>query len=509
MSAVAMRADPISEASDRVELLRDHRGVYGVAFLPADGSPQRQMVPEKVGYITRPDRLGRREWWQTRPVLQPIPRLGSFKGSTESLMAEALLTALLARAGIRRFEHTGAQAWWSDSPTEQAANRRRFHAYKRQAVCIVNNLVRQALAAGNQDALRAARRFPERTRWPVYIMTATSPRLLQLADTFPLLLCQIVDGRTDPVSEAVQMVERGARLRMVAAHLGIPMAYRRIHPALSGVALSLIHARGPDEMPDLVARFLPKKLPEQRRWIWAMAHAIDAGGGPYLGWVARRAPELGSRVEEVRAAVHDIGDWIRASYVKAIPDYVLRALARRVGETLRASDADLIIRPFSPDMSVRTVRELVAEWHEAVALAAPESGLELPAPWRAAGTIGGIEVVPLATAAEIVAEGRAMHHCVRSYIPRVAAGECYLFSARRADQHIATIEVQRQSDGGVRIVQMRGTCNALVPKPTGQLLRRWCGQRHAWKVPEPPKPDRSNVFCLATGEIDFDDGIPF
>jgi hypothetical protein len=515
MTALTIQTQPlIAEASDRVELLHDDRGVYGLAYLPADDSPQRQMRPEKIGYVTRPDRVaallesidGGQRGWLSHPVLQPIPRLRFFKGSTEDLMADALLTALLARSGITRLR-TGARAWWSDSPAEQAANRRRYHAYKRQAVCIVNSLVRQALAAGNKDALRAARRFPEHVRWRVYVVTANSPRMLQLADTFPLLLCRIVGERGGPVSEAVQLAESGARLKTVADFLKAPMAYRRIHPALTGLTESMISGGAPEELPDLVAKFLPSKLPEQRRWIWAMTHAVYAGGGPYLEWVARRASELGSRVEQVRAAVHDIGDWVSASYVKGVPDHVIRALLPRGGGALRQSGADLVGRPFSPDMSVSTVRTLSAEWHEAVAMAVPESGMDLPPPWRDTATVEGIEIAPLVTAAEIVAEGKAMHHCVRAYIPRVAAGECAIFGARKGDQRVATIEVRRVNRS-VQIVQMRGACNAILPKATQELLRRWCRQRNAWRPPE-PKPDRSHVFQIRPDEFDFDPEVPF
>jgi hypothetical protein len=74
---------------------------------------------------------------------------------------------------------------------------------------------------------------------------------------------------------------------------------------------------------------------------------------------------------------------------------------------------------------------------------------------------------------------------------------------------LATIEVQRQSDGVVRIVQMRGPCNALVPKATQQLLRRWCAQRNAWRVPAAPKHHPSNVFRFAPGDIGGDEEFPF
>jgi hypothetical protein len=516
MTALAIRSGLIAEAEDRVELLRDRSGVYGIGLTQASGSRQLELPAERIEYIVRPDRLALAQPRRgSQPVLQPIPRLRFFKRSTEDLMADALLTALLARAGISRFATRGAQAWWSDDPNEQAANRRRWHAYRRQAVCIVNSLVRQALAAGNQDALRAARRFSEHQRWRIYLATTNSPRMFQLADTFPLLLDMITSAPDELRDEATRLVEAGARLKMIADRMRVPMVLRRVAPGVTWLARHVLADRTrhslSNTMAPLVAAFMPAGTRAQRRWLWALYHASQIGG-PYLEWVARHGGELGARVEQIRAQVHDIGDWVAASYAASVPAHLHQAILHHhgLGLPIGGTRPHCITRQFSADMSVRTVRELAAEWHEAVALAAPESGVELPPPWRDVATVDDLEIVPLATALEICAEGRAMHHCVRSYIPKVAAGECYIFSARRGGQRIATIEVQRQSDGVVRIIQMRGPCNALVAKATQHVLRRWCAQRNAWRPPAPaPEPDRSNIFWLAPGDADDFEGIPF
>ena len=71
---------------------------------------------------------------------------------TAELLADVLLTAMLARARINRASRRNV--WWSDSKAEQDKNRRRFHTYRRRAHSIVNDLVRQALDAATADALR-------------------------------------------------------------------------------------------------------------------------------------------------------------------------------------------------------------------------------------------------------------------------------------------------------------------------------------------------------------------
>ncbi len=134
-------------------------------------------------------------------------------------------------------------------------------------------------------------------------------------------------------------------------------------------------------------------------------------------------------------------------------------------------------------MSVATVRELNNAWHEAVALSNPRNNAPLPPPWRNAEKIGSLNIVPLAMAAEIAAEGRAMRHCAATLIPSVLYGSSYLFSARDGDGRVATIEVRRGGDAGVSIVQMRGPCNAILPKPLRARLQRWAGQRDKWTLP--------------------------
>jgi hypothetical protein len=177
---------------------------------------------------------------------------------------------------------------------------------------------------------------------------------------------------------------------------------------------------------------------------------------------------------------------VRSSYLKQVedlPDHVLRACGLQGRHQGPALNARLIERPFSPDMSIDTVRALSGVWHEAVALSDPATNSPLPAPWRGPAKIGDINILPLNSAAEIAAEGRAMYHCVGSYVGKVLCGESYLYSARNGSR-LATIEV-RHRNGHVWIEQMRGPCNALVASELGAKLRRWVREKDKWTLPKP------------------------
>jgi hypothetical protein len=86
-------------------------------------------------------------------------------------------------------------------------------------------------------------------------------------------------------------------------------------------------------------------------------------------------------------------------------------------------------------------------------------------------------VAQLRTAADLVAETRAMHHCVASYAAKCIAGAASIWSLRRREggntQRLLTIEVDRQS----RAVQVRGFANRAPHAEERKVLDRWAKAR--------------------------------
>ena len=86
-------------------------------------------------------------------------------------------------------------------------------------------------------------------------------------------------------------------------------------------------------------------------------------------------------------------------------------------------------------------------------------------------------VIQLRTAADLVAETRAMRHCVASYAAKCIAGHASIWSLRRRaagnTERLLTIELDRQS----RAIQVRGFANR-TPRPEERnLLERWAKAR--------------------------------
>ena len=138
----------------------------------------------------------------------------------------------------------------------------------------------------------------------------------------------------------------------------------------------------------------------------------------------------------------------------------------------------------------RTARMLmweIRQWHEEINRL--RNAIGQPLFWSSCG-IGGFEqividanydvtrwrIVELTSSAQLVEEGRAMHHCVATFARSCARGECAIFSLRHDDgngggmKHVATIEIVLPA----RVAgQMQGPCNQRITASAMEKIRRW------------------------------------
>ena len=82
-------------------------------------------------------------------------------------------------------------------------------------------------------------------------------------------------------------------------------------------------------------------------------------------------------------------------------------------------------------------------------------------------------IVELCNSAALIAEGRAMSHCVASYIDKCRRRHCSIWSLRLRsgdqEKRMATIQVAPNR----RIVQLRGRCNSFVGDRSHDMIIRW------------------------------------
>jgi hypothetical protein len=345
--------------------------------------------------------------------------------------------------------------------------------------------------AADPDALKVARRFAFYYRELIYRAGAKSRRALQLAEAFPALalavycpdtayqwimeaevrqytkrvqeatdlvergarlreVAAVVEAEvrqyTKRVQEATDLVERGARLREVAAVMRIPMALRCVKPGAAHLVVGCHN-------PEWIISHMPASLPRMRTWLRAVHHAHRGAGPDFAGWSARHALKIPVGSEnEILSFVHDLADWVRASHGN--------------------DGQQFVVRPFKPTMSLRTVTKLSAEWHEAVAsnLTGPQHAF--PAPWFPAARVNGVEIIPIDNSADLYREGACMHHCIGTYDEKVRGGRYYVYSIRRDAERLATAGLILHGARAI-LTELRGPCNAPAPKQITATVERW------------------------------------
>ena len=499
-----------------VELLRDGRGIYGIGVpdpfdhqalawsCGIEPGPWEHECPGAL--ILPPDRLD-----GTKPrsaVLQKIT--GGFRRSICHNSIEERLRQFIHHEALRRVglcwpprPHPNDPEWWSHDKKWQAHNRGTYHGLRLRSLQVINNLIGKALEeAADVDAIKVARRFAFNHRECIYRASAQSCRALQLASIFPFLAILIYSAehwRLTPrinfsdfstwdlekaniavrKKAAANLVERGARLRDVAASLDIPMALRCIKPGVAHLVSDVVC-----QHPELL-QYMPEALPRSRIWLRMVYWAHREVGAEYAEWVARNVPQIPGCLAPVYFFLNDLGDWVRAG-LKTEAD------GRNQQE---ARGRQFITRPFSPSMSLKTVTKLSAAWHEAVATHMDGPEFAFPAPWYPSAKLGHYEILPIDNSAALYREGAAMHHCVGTYADAVKYGGVYIYSVRCDGKRVATLALARKGSGP-SLIQIRGPCNTQPPKEISFAVRRWL------RAQAPLRPD-TRVFGEIEGNAGF------
>ena len=355
--------------------------------------------------------------------------------------------------------------WWANDKKQQAHNRGIYHGLRMFSLYVINRLIGKLLEEGaDADAVKAARRFTFQHRERIYRAAALSRPALQLTETFPVLALAIYSDHwlLQPrilnwdsfkgdlayrKSLVAHLVDRGARLRDVAAVMNIPMTLRRIKPGVAHLSSDVFC-----QHPELL-NFMPDTTPAQRIWLLVVDWAFAKINCDFGVWTAKHVSEFpGRRAEEVGAVLSDFSDWVCAE----------------------GPSRQFVTRPFAPSMSLRTVSELSAEWHEAVANHMTGPDLTFPPPWYPAAKLRDYDIVPIDSSAELYREGAAMHHCIGTYADDVRAGDLYVYSVRRDGQRVATLALARdKTSTKAQLHQLRGPCNAQPSRAIASAVNRW------------------------------------
>lgn len=322
---------------------------------------------------------------------------------------------------------------------------------------IADGLIVPEAWQGDHTARAEALFTDEHLRQTAVVLAALHPHIVDYIAQAPVLaLAAYGEQRYD-------LTSRSARLALAARFIAAAGPCHRLPHILRayGLAPQMRKLLG-EQLADRHHRLLAPMaaVPES-----ALAQAIPAGPGEqraWLHWLLRLAERGWTRHQ------------IRDRYLTWAVANMTTLEARQVGAEI-VDWVMLAPGAFSPEMSFEQARAASNRWHDEQATAWRRSLYAFQAserervidygPLPTEVVVGDLKFNALTTVAALELESERMHHCVRSYWYRVASGRSRIYSIRRADKHVATMELKRGTvlgpgRGRYEMVQLKGPCNA-------------------------------------------------
>ena len=240
---------------------------------------------------------------------------------------------------------------------------------------------------------------------------------------------------------------QGVRLKEIMKSYGLTMPLRKLKGkalAPENAAVVRLLATLP---PSVVSQAIPNSIVDQRRWLSAVSewHRICGKArwaDAYIEWAVTQLAKHKVRKSDVGTITDFIGrgdlplnlawEWPRA--IAAADDWHDRLSAGDAKARFGVMADQVVDLGTHPDHTV----------------------------------LYGLEFVALRTPTAIHAEGKAMHHCVASYVQAVVNGLANIVSIRRDEQRVATLELR---DG--HVMQLKGRFNHQVSREIVEAARTY------------------------------------
>jgi len=286
----------------------------------------------------------------------------------------------------------------------------------------------------------------------------------ELAETFPGLLFALATnyGTAEARRAAVAHLVSGSRLREAANALGLPWWMRKLPPQAFNKRLETL----PDD-PKFSARIvnlLPTVPAISAKWLERVTQAYRICGPEFSLWVARHDRFHAPLITD--PALPYVAAW---AWFASHPDTL---------------GAQLLRRPWTPNMSPRRAFDEVTAWRKRIRLALTLSALGRK-PWLSEGSALGYEFVELRTIDDFIAESDTMDNCLDSFSEKLESGVSYVFSIRRNGSPVADIEigVHPVEPTMPSIVQLRGPKNKRAHPEIWRAAYNWLGNQELHPVP--------------------------
>ena len=437
-----------------VELMVDSRGVYGVGEKNTEGKFRQRL-------ILRPDKI-------EAPIdefcaLQRVP-WSRFCGTIEGNLVDTVHRGMYARHD----QISADDQWppWSES-SDPKLEWRIWYGLRRSALKIANNLIGHVLEVADPRALKAARRFPMMFRIGLYnAFCRYGERAIQLSEAFPLLAVILfsdrwgLEGGEESRQRHVGLVLAGEKLRRISDSLEIHYAFKRITPKATNCVLEI-------SLASEILKHIPATTRKQKAFFTAIAIA-DKLGADFTLWAAK---QLAARnTPEAVAEIRDIKDWVAACAIRENGELIGQLEPEHVHE----NGARLVTRRFIPNMSLKTVRRLSEQWHNAIAdNIRQEQLIKFPDPWIGSGKLDNYKIVPITDSAELYCASTTLHNCASTYIGSILAGKSYVYRVvDDSEQTVGMVDLA-QTRSGLELGQIKERCNTYARKELQKAVELW------------------------------------
>jgi hypothetical protein len=318
---------------------------------------------------------------------------------------------------------------------------------------------------------RQLARYCARLQPRVRALASRDTRLADLAVSYPALLFALAVPRRgiDP-APIIAGVINGEPLTMLSAAAGLPVWLRRLPPE------AFVRAIAPLPDGDAVRRHIPNHIPKSAKelpeWLDAVAEAYSVGDERIALWIAgekRRDP-------------------------KAIKPRLLRRTCLWAWISYHASNdpQTLIVKQWQPSMSFTKANQTARTWLSSINIKAHTREQYLKELWIEPATINGFDLVPLQTAHDFAEEAEAMNNCLADYAHNIEAYGGKVWSVRKNDVRMATLEIRRDACRQIYVFQLVGNSNNDPAAAEMAAVVRWVQTCARVSPIAPPVPDQSN-----------------
>jgi hypothetical protein len=308
-----------------------------------------------------------------------------------------------------------------------------------------------------------ATRYHASIRREVRRLLGASPRIAEMASVCPAVVHVLAGRLAAPAlrRKARRQIEEGATLKAVAATLGLPLWLRRLPPEAFCDAIP--------ELPDgetfarRIAARLPDRPEKSGRWLTSVAFAASAADEAFAAWTAEQS------------AFHDSEASPRRFAILAAFAWFSRQPLTRAHE--------LIVVPWRSEIAFDTALCAAKSWFNRICLVLQLPPGALTDTWLEPSEAMGYQFVPLLDHDSLIDEARAMHNCADQYSERLSREKCRLFSIRRGDSRVATLEVgpHPREVGVLGIWQLKTRHNMPAPVEVWQAAYHWLAQQRDLK----------------------------